>query len=518
MDRLVSPSSGRRARWALFALGMVVVALTACDPNGTPFDSQVPAGSVRLQGAFDNLVPAESIIEARAANAFLNAGYASPRAAAQGAGPTGQLRSGNLGSRSLAPGAFSPRSLISQSASISVILTDAPDLADEGAVTTTEVQPEGGFSVDVDTSLADEESSGNYVMLAYDELLGVGVEQLIGFIELPAGADESSAGWPLGGSAQGTTVDLGTMSGDGGEAQSIVAASDQNELYELLGADQAEVLFQAQRDNALKFRANSFLNRDSSLALPDKESQVMEATLENARNAFSSIDDALGTYTYSIGFDRSRDGLAWSDFEDGSNVFVVTPPAVVTSTSGESAPIDFGPDDPIRSDTYWPNGGEPDPLDINGLSFLGPPPEGLWTVELNGELDVVVDMGFANIFDPDGNFYYFVPRVKVNVDEDDRVTGFELFFSYWDGTSGSYVDLPQDADVETEYVYVQTVTESDGSLVDEDLAFDSGVATAPSEFYWSEGSGQRSIDAFRIGFNAGSGVTVDFVFSPGEAN
>ncbi len=84
-------------------------------------------------------------------------------------------------------------------------------------MTTTGISEEGAFALDVDTS-ADVavDADRDYVMLAYDEALGVGVEQLIGFVELPAGADESSTGWPLGGTAQGTALDLGVMSGDGG--------------------------------------------------------------------------------------------------------------------------------------------------------------------------------------------------------------------------------------------------------------------------------------------------------------
>ncbi len=288
-----------------------------------------------------------------------------------------------------------------------------------------------------------------------------------------------------------------------------MAATSQDDLYELLGADRADVLFQAERDNSLKLQASLFLNRDSLLALPDTEEQVLEGTLQNARNSVSSIDDALGTYTYSFGFERARNDLEWADFADGSNVFVVTPPAVVTSTSGESAPNVFGPEDPIRSDTYWPNGGDPDPAGINGLSFRGPPPEGLWTVELNGELDVVVDMSFANLFDPDRNFYYFVPRVRVNVADDERVTGFEIDFSYWDGSTGTYIDVPETTAVETEYIYIQ-ITEPDDSLTDVDLEFESGVAAAPADVYWNVEPEQRQLEGLRVGFVAGTRIAFAF--------
>ncbi len=59
------------------------------------------------------------------------------------------------------------------------------------------------------------DSAATYVMLAWDPTLGVGVDQSLGFIELPAGADESTAGRPLGGTAEGTTVDLGDLSQSG---------------------------------------------------------------------------------------------------------------------------------------------------------------------------------------------------------------------------------------------------------------------------------------------------------------
>jgi hypothetical protein len=94
------------------------------------------------------------------------------------------------------------------------------------------------------------------VIMAYGEE-GNGVDQLGGFLELPAALDESSAGWPLD-QSQYDEVDLGFLDI---ESNNFLANEQADNLYDTLNIDQQELLFLAYRDNNLKATKNWFLIR-----------------------------------------------------------------------------------------------------------------------------------------------------------------------------------------------------------------------------------------------------------------
>ncbi len=397
-------------------ISAVLLLVTACDPNGTPTEPQVPVGAVRLQGAFDNLVPAETVVEARATEQTADA--------ATSREPGGSLN---------------PRSLISQSASICAILAglSSSNLDDPGAVTTTEVQPEGGFTVDVDTAAAPDGASGDYVMLAYDESLGVGVEHLIGFIELPAGADESSAGWPLGGAVQGATLDLGTMSGDGGAEQSIVAASDQNELYEALGADQAAVLFQAQRDNFFLNSQNTYLNRDGPPILEFANNLNGDGNLVQDAWTGGADFETLATPSYEliVSIAEGFPDLA-QQLENRTIDLAIVPPETVdgleTGTAGPGDPITVADEDQSA----------PDPTSLRFV-LSGTPPQGVWPVSIAGEPVAAYDFALASYFNQEGRLQYYVPEVRLLVADNGLVETVEIRWTYYDPVQDSY-EIVQD--------------------------------------------------------------------------
>ncbi|MFW5684721.1 MAG: hypothetical protein ACOC1I_07705 [Spirochaetota bacterium] len=231
------------------------------------------------------------------------------------------------------------------------------------------------------------------------------------------------------------------------------------------------------------------------------------------RSAFTPVDDALVQYTYQLHFEAEADGLTWLDFADGSNVIEIVPPTQVTTTTGSGTTI-FGPENPIRSDEFWPNGGVPNETDINGFAFLGPPPQGLWIVNLNGGKDLTVDLGFGSLFDTDGNLYYFVPSLKVNVDGNERITSFELRFVYWDFDAEEYRDVLDEDAVPMLWTFMQSF-EADGLELapDEELRFENGIAAVPSEFYWPGTANERTLKAVHVAYDIGT--PVNFVFEAG---
>jgi hypothetical protein len=420
---------------------LITVFLAACGSNTVPFSA------VRIQGAFANLVPARSILAARAVNN----------------GQTRVIRSA--------------RSLISQTASISVILAgfDDEEFDEPGVVTTTEVAEEGGFVVDVPTAAAPDNAGDDYLMLAHDPALGIGVEQLIGFIELPAGANESSAGWPLGGAALGTTVDLGTMGGDSGDNQAFLAASDQNQLYDLLGADQTEVLFQAQRDNYLKVMANQYLNQDATV--PMAAFYQIHGPAESFVNSWADPSDLLqelqGYYTIEFDPDSTFSGL--DELIGSGGELRLFPPDTVTQRDEKT----FGPDAPIqRSDI------EESDSDNAYIGLDAPIVEGDWTLIIDADVDRVDNLKLFDVFDSDGNLVYFYPIIRINVDEATAlITSFEVRWYTWNPDANAYqlLDIVDELPLFGEWEFTYEIS---GATISVPLV--QGIPVAPPEQVYLE--------------------------------
>lgn len=390
---------------ALLAAPVIVISILACDPDA------VPRGSVRIQGAFANLASAGEIAEARALEFPIS------------------------------------RSLIGQSSTIGVVLSDV-DPDQEGSTSTTTIDEDGSFTVDVDTDAADEESEGDYIMIAYDPSLGVGVEQLLGFIELPAGADESSAGWPLGETTLGTTLDLGTMDGDSGDGAVFLAGGDVDSLYDLLGADQSELLFQAERDNYLRAAANGFLNQEVAVPFShvnhEFKSPISLSSRTNEWVRPSEYFPGVGK-EYSVWFVEDPDDPAQEDLveqiEAGEVIVIITPPSEVELGSGEDGPI-YGPEAPIVV-----SGDFSDVIVFNPNNFFffveAPAVAGGWRVEVEGAVDGVYDFALQSALDSEGNMIYFLPGVYLSVDEQSaQIEYVDIEWYTWDNATGEFELLP----------------------------------------------------------------------------
>jgi hypothetical protein len=78
-------------------------------------------------------------------------------------------------------------------------------LQDDDVTTISSPDLSGDFSMDINTIEED------YVILVYDESLGDGIDQLVGFIELTVDENESSASWELSLAEDGAMLDLGEV-------------------------------------------------------------------------------------------------------------------------------------------------------------------------------------------------------------------------------------------------------------------------------------------------------------------
>ena len=329
----------------------------------------------------------------------------------------------------------SARSLIAQSLSITAVLANSSESLEESSFTEP-VEEDGTFSLDIQPGSTD----ANFIVYAQDPTRGVGLQNLVGFLEIPAGSSESSANWPMGGTPNGTLLELGTLAEEDG---SLVTRANLDDLYSSLQIDLDEFIFLAGRDNSSKFVINDSLNSEADFYLTfiNLSNHLSGDVFTNARNQWSTETDVIGQSSDEFGFgiNFDSDTWDWNDFADGSNVFTITPPGEIwVDRAGE---IVFGPDQPINSDEFWPNGG----VDggFNGQSFYRSPPDGLWTFEINGELDAVFDLSFSNPYRDETIFLYYVPLIYIATEEDSGIVReVRLKMRAYDFSRTSYVDIP----------------------------------------------------------------------------
>lgn len=300
---------------------------------------------------------------------------------------------------------------------------------DVGAVEEAEVSDSGDFEIEVSTDPGVE-----HVFLVRAPEDGVGVEQGLGFIELPAGSDESSAGWDLAGS-DSPEIDLGALSGT---EDIFLADNSPQDLLDILNADQAELLFLAQRDNYLKLIQNRYLNTEDGGSFFFAHGSY--TGLNSGINGWTDPEVAFPSSRYYVALRYGLDDDSFLDYEQlqgGAPEAELYPPAAVTENE-DTDPRVFSPSTPIVfADDFeffeptW-----------NGLDLQGPLPEGTWTLFFDGAQVGAYDFALSSPLDEDENFLYFVPSVRIETTGTPaQVDTVELRFVAWDPVSLSYGDI-----------------------------------------------------------------------------
>ena len=375
------------------------------------------------------------------------------------------------------------------------------------AVEETDVAGDGAFTLDVPT-----EPNIEHVFLVRAPEDGVGVEQGLGFIELPIGG-EAAAGWDLSGS-DGSTVDLGALSGS---TDTFLADNAPQDLLDLLNVDQQELLFFAQRDGHLKATSNTYLNAEFNSAV--LTTNLINGDLSGANGAWTTPQAAYSVhylFLVELRFPLDSD-LDFDAIESGSSVFEIVPPTdvVINETL-------YSPTNPIQlteiieqSDDL-DGDGTPEPTGYE-LNFTvdgdfdrnaGP-----WKAVVDGIDRGAYDFDLTNPFDLDGNYLYFVPSLRVTVDgATDEVTGVEYRWFVWNPQTSSYELFTGDiADFYLGYGSTMIVLyfETDGAQGDPIFYFEvpeGEVLEIDEEIYWTAEAGQRQLTMIEVddGLNFGA--------------
>ena len=447
------------------AVAALVIVLTtgACamdpdDPTTGPAD-----GSVRLQGRLSGLV----------------------RGAGVSAVPDGDS---------------TVRALSSAAVNVAALPVVGGDLEVESAEVA-DVAEDGGFQVDVEP-----ENDSEHVLLVNAPDEGVGVEEALGFLELPV-SGEAAAGWALSESDE-SILELGDLSGTSG---TFLADASPQDLLGVLNVDQQALLFQAQRDQYLKAVINNYLNRDFTQAF--FHSNLINGTLAATPGEFSTPEAAYDesyVVLVELRFLESSD-LDFAGIAAGDPAFEVVPPTeVVLADDG----LTYSPEDPLQLtnvinvtlDTDNDGDTDTDGYEINFTVEGGFARDaGPWEVRVGDEKRATYDLDLINPFDADGTYLYFVPSLRIVTDgtPEQEVTGFELQWYAWDPEDGTYeladnriTGLFESLGTTMVVLYAGLDgAESEGQAFD---ATPNEVVPVDEGIYWNAGSGQRQLTAVEV--------------------
>lgn len=312
---------------------------------------------------------------------------------------------------------------------------------------TASVSAEGDFEISLPTS-----DDRDWILL----LLATSLErkdQIQGYVAL-SDLDDTLIQIPA--SAAQQDLALGTLSADGDEAVSETTIDEAEATFSLT-ADQLREL--ARTDNLLKAIKNVYINYDGSssrfISVGAGYSWTRSGNLVPGQLTHPSEYDYQG-----FGFTLSCENCSeftWEQVRDKATTISVYPPEPITVGSdtwdaGNPFENDGTMDTEVRDGGDWRTTGDGDfsalvQWDESNIDlrvhppvgdFLDPPPDGLWTYELNGTPFAYADVGVTDPFDENGNILILLPAVRLATNGDNQVTQVDVQFYRYSRTTGSF--------------------------------------------------------------------------------
>ena len=316
----------------------------------------------------------------------------------------------------------------------------------ENAITAS-VSAEGDFEITLPTS-----SDRDWVLL----LLATSLErkdQIQGYVAL-SDVDDTLIQIPAS-AAQGD-LSLGTLSSDGDEAVSETTIDEAETTFSFT-VDQLREL--ARTDNLLKAIKNVYINYDEastrSLNVRGSYSWTRPGNLMPGQLTHPSEYEYSG-FSFTLSCENCSE-FTWEQIRDKTRTITVYPPEPITvgsDTWNATNPFenDGTMDTEIRDGGDWRWTGDGDfsalvqwdenNIDLRvhppNLDFVDPPPEGLWTYELNGTPFAYADVGVTDPFDENGNILVLLPAVRLQTNAENQVTQVTVQFYRYSRSTGSF--------------------------------------------------------------------------------
>ena len=337
-------------------------------------------------------------------------------------------------------GTGEPRSIASAVSHIGAYPVVAGDVGidsvDEGEVTPPDEQ--GAFSFEFVRT-----DGEGYVLVLLDETASE-FEQVVGFVTIPAGEEESLLALPIEDAV--ADIDLGELVMLEDEAQAAMDLTTLDGYFEL-SVDQ--LIERALMDDVGRSIKNYLYNYDPVTGEHwnlQRHTGLYEP-ISAGNGQFSPSDSRLDDEVMNQMNIHVRDplGPGVAEFESGASVLEVFPseeiehPKIDSEDPWELAT--YGPEAPFttvvpeRWEWYWE--------EESGYKLCLQPeqvaPE--WTITVDGEASAVFDVSFFDPFDADGNYLFYRPSARFTFSEENLLERIELRFYYYDRSVGEYTEV-----------------------------------------------------------------------------
>ncbi len=385
------------------------------------------------------------------------------------------------------------------------------------------IDADGTFSISLDTTK-------DWVLVLEDSTAPAKTDQFVGYIALNTGTDDLLQ--VPASTSEISSLDLGTItaSGDVGQSQNTVNASD-------FSLDAAQLLSLAKSDDAFKSVKNFVINYDAETAVyytlrPDFRWKGNYASINGffqnpAEYTYSNYGFQLDSNTNTINMDKI---CGWNG--QTQVIIKLAPPSDVTTTDAKT----FNPANPMSSANVTcstATDGFIEAQDFSGSGFYatnrygsvsqsyaapltGAIPQGYWMYYEGGQLKGQFDVAVASPLGAGNEIKGFVPSIKVNTDVTGKVTSVDIKWYSWDGIQ--YVELTDVSILQyligTGDVYFDNSTGNTRTY--ESVHFDPAVNTSvtPSNYTWyydTAGPANQQVMGFGIFYSSG-GIGYFFEF------
>jgi hypothetical protein len=362
---------------------------------------------------------------------------------------------------------------------------------------------DGTFSLSLDTK-------EDWLLVLLDTTAAQKLDQFVGYIALNTGSPDSLLQLPAS-TAKVSSLNLGTVTAS---TTLTDTANSQNTINPMdFSLTQQQLLAVAKNDDAFKSVKNFVINYDSTSGVyyalrPDFKWYGSYAGIDGNfqdpnQYIYNCYNSQLDSNTTSVTIDKICG-------TNGNKQVIVSlaPPADVSAT-GMTPTVIFNASNPISSTGVVCNTATDGFIDArNGYFYAtnrygnvsqsyyvglgGTIPTGYWTYYEDGVPKGQFDVAVASPLDSNNKIKGFVPVIKVNKDNNSKITSIDIKWYAWDSSAGQYTELTDISILKyllgNGDVYLDNTTNNTRTY--ESISYDPSINTSvsPSTYTWYYGT------------------------------
>lgn len=407
------------------------------------------------------------------------------------------------------------------------------------AAVTGDLGTDGSFSLSLD-------GSRDYVLLLVNSTATQPQDKVVAYVTMESSTTgDSVVALPI--SHANSTIDLGKVSPSTGYSDEASGERSAEDLAVDFSASLESLLARAKFDDAYKNLVNEYLNTNGSTWWRAQVQFEWYGGGDPAIFSTSAPTDISG-YRYDgyrVYFDNNSSEMDFSRLCDQSDSLEIAPPALVTiidqyngnsivGTIDTSAPADNG-NVAVRSGdsnycydavnyemAFSANNGSSGvffgvPV---GALILDNPPDGWWTLSLNGTQKAVFDLGAMKPVDASGNPEVFLPLPSFTVDGAGKITGISVAWMEYAGSTYQTVDVSAVDDL-VEDSFIEIGWDGGGSSTEvSDIVYNNSISNLltsaiPTKDWDFNGTAGNPVTWIKMGYTM-AGINYAVVWESGR--